>query len=62
VQPEQRIVTAIPLKKIWDHKGPLSGERLRHLEGQAIRELLRMNLVQFIEADCDSESPLDTSD
>jgi hypothetical protein len=52
LRPEQRIVTKLPVSEIWDDRGTLLGERIRYLDQDRIRELLRTGPVQFIVADC----------
>jgi hypothetical protein len=41
----------LPLGELWDESGPLQGGRVRHLDQDLIRELMRTGTVQFIVAD-----------
>lgn len=52
MRPDQRIVTKLPLTELWDERGTLEGELVRHLDQNLIRELMRTGTVQFIVADC----------
>jgi len=52
LKPDQRIVTKLPLTELWDEKGALHAERVRHLDQRLIRELMQAGMVQFIVADC----------
>jgi hypothetical protein len=52
MRPDRRIVTKIPLTELWDEGGALSGERIRQLDQNLIRGLMRTGQVQFIVADC----------
>ena len=52
MRPEQRLVTKVPLSELWDETGTLLGERVRHLDENLIRDILRTVPVQFIVADC----------
>jgi hypothetical protein len=52
MRPDQRIVTKLPLTELWDETGALHGERIRHLDENLIRELMRAGQVQFIVANC----------
>lgn len=51
LRPDQRIVTKMPLTEIWDHNGTLTGERIRYLDHDTLRELVRSGSVQFVVAD-----------
>jgi len=52
LRPDERIVTKLPLAELWDESGTLRGERIRPLDQELIRELVRTALVQFIVANC----------
>ena len=52
LKPDQRIVTKLPLTEVWDENGTLHGGRVRHLDQNLIRELVRTGTVQFIVANC----------
>lgn len=52
LRPDQRIVTRLPLKELWDGTGALSGERIRSLDQSSVGELVRGGTVRFIVADC----------
>jgi len=52
VQSEKRSVTKIPLREIWDDKGPVSEERVRHMGKDEICDLMRTDAVHFIVANC----------
>ncbi len=45
-------MTKLPLSELWDERGALLGERVRHLDQDLIRELMRTGSVQFIVANC----------
>jgi hypothetical protein len=49
---EKRIVTKLPLTGIWDDKGLVSEARVRHIDKEEIRDLMRTGTVQFIVANC----------
>jgi hypothetical protein len=51
VRPEQRIVVKIPIKELWDERGPISGLRISELDPGSIRLLLKSGLVKFVVAD-----------
>lgn len=51
MRPDQRIVTKMPLTEIWDDSGTLTGERIRYLDHNTLRELVRSGSVQFVVAD-----------
>ena len=50
MRPDQRIVTKTPLTELWDEKGSVPCERIRHIDQNLIAELLRAGPVQFIVA------------
>jgi hypothetical protein len=52
LRPDQRIVTNLPLAELWNESGALHCERIRHLDRDLIRELVRTGPVQFIVANC----------
>ena len=51
MQPEERIVTRLPLTELWSPEGPLATERLRRVGRQEIKALLRTGPVHFVVAD-----------
>ena len=51
VRPEQRIVVKIPIKELWDDRGPVSGLRISELDSESIRLLLKSGPVKFVVAD-----------
>lgn len=52
MNPDQRVVTAIPLTEIWDADGPIAAQRGPRIGDPHIRALLqRVRLVQFVVAD-----------
>lgn len=51
MKPEQRIVTKLPLKELWDENGTLSEGRIGSLGQNNLAELLRARPVQFVIAD-----------
>jgi len=54
MRPDQRIVTELPLKKLWDDDGSVAAERLHDLSGAQVRELLRAGSVRFMVANVGS--------
>jgi hypothetical protein len=52
LNPDQRIVTKIPLAEVWDESGSLSDERIRNLDQNNLAELIRAGPVKFVVADC----------
>jgi len=50
LRPDQRIVTKLPLTELCDERGTLHGERIRNLDQNLVRELMRTGPVQFIVA------------
>jgi hypothetical protein len=52
LRPDQRIVTKLPITELWDERGSLLAERIRHLDQNLIRELVQKGPVQFIVANC----------
>ncbi len=49
---DQRVVTKIPLTELWDESGTLAGHRIRDLNENTLRDLMRSGSVQFVVADC----------
>ena len=47
----QRVITALPLRELWDDRGPVSEARSRDLTSSDIRDLLRLGPVRFVVAD-----------
>ncbi len=52
MQPEDRIIVAMPLAGLWDEDGDLSITRKRDLGRKELVELLRKGPVQFVVANC----------
>ena len=50
MRPDQRVVISMPLAKLWDDEGPVSGVRHPRLDGEAVRSLLREGPQQFVAA------------
>ena len=48
MRPEKRIVTKMPLTEIWDDAGAITGERIRYIDQNNVRELVRSCAVQFV--------------
>src|SRR5690606_10428735 len=46
-----RIVTQLPLNRLWDNDGDIAAQRERYLSRASLREMLRQNRVQFYVAD-----------
>jgi hypothetical protein len=49
---DQRIATKIPLTALWDESGQQTSERVRNLDQNGLKELLRAGPIQFVVADC----------
>lgn len=47
----QRIITALPLRELWDDRGPVEARRSRDLSAADIRDLLGRGPVRFVIAD-----------
>ena len=41
----------MPRTEIWDDRGTIAGERIRHLDQSTVRALVRSGAVQFVVAD-----------
>jgi len=54
MQPSQRIITATPLRELWDERGPVDTCRSRDLTADDLRELLRRGPLRFVVADVGS--------
>jgi hypothetical protein len=54
MQPDQRIVTRIPLTELWDAGGVLPLERGRAVGRDHVADLLRTGPVRFVLANCGS--------
>lgn len=52
MKPDQRIVTRIPLKELWDDNGTVDAKRIRSLDQKEIAEPLRVAEPRFAVADC----------
>ena len=52
MRPDQRIVTGIPLTKLWDESGILADKRVRNLDRSSLLELVQSGSLQFVVADC----------
>lgn len=57
VDPAKRIVVSTPLTTIWNKSGDLDAERIRDLDVDAIKSILRHGAIQFVVANVGS--PLD---
>jgi hypothetical protein len=55
MQGKYRLVTKLPLQELWDDRGVIKAERLRHLSTADLRELLRVGPVSFVIADVGRE-------
>lgn len=51
---DQRIVSQMPLRELWDERGVVSVKELRQLNASDIAELLRAGAVHFVVADVGS--------
>lgn len=51
MDPAKRIITEIPLRELWDERGPVAAAWVRDLTGEAISDLLRTEAVRFVVAD-----------
>lgn len=49
--PATRIVTQLPLQRLWDDHGDIAAQRERFLSRAALRELLRQGRVAFYVAE-----------
>src|SRR4051812_38252296 len=54
MQPSQRIITATPMRALWDDRGAVPASRSRDLSAGDIRELLRRGPLRFVVADVGS--------
>ena len=52
MDPQQRTVTATPLKELWTDAGPLRATRVRPLTMEDLRGLLHQRPLRFAVADC----------
>jgi hypothetical protein len=52
LRPGQRIVTKLPLAKLWDESGTIFAGRIRYLDKNSIKQILRTGPAQFIVASC----------
>jgi hypothetical protein len=50
-----RVITALPLRELWDDAGPVAAQRLRDLSADEIERLLRAGPVRFVVADVGSK-------
>jgi len=48
---DKKIVTQLPLTKLWTDKEDISSQRGKYLTGQNIQEILRKYQVEFVIAD-----------
>ena len=44
----ERVVTKIPMKEIWNHKGALQAIRDRYLSANALKDMLKKFPVEFV--------------
>lgn len=54
IDPQNRIVTQLPLRELWDSAGNVPAQRVRDLGRAQIRALLRAGPVRFVVADVGS--------
>lgn len=47
-----RVVTALPLRELWDEAGPIAGQRGAFIDREGIRAMLRTAPLRFVVADC----------
>jgi hypothetical protein len=47
----ERVITNLPLRELWDDRGPLSTSWRRDLTANKLRELLRHGPVRFVVVD-----------
>lgn len=52
MQPDQRVVVAIPLSESWDDSGDLPLTKMRNVGRGHVTDLLRQGPVRFVVADC----------
>ena len=52
MDPAIRQITRMPLDEIWDNNGVYPHRRLRYIDADEIRDLLRQSQVRFVVADC----------
>ena len=46
-----RIISELPLRELWDDRGPVAARRSRDLSATDVRDLLRRGPVSFVIAD-----------
>ena len=51
MEPSQRVITATPMRELWDQNGPVAAHRSRDLTAADLRDLLRRGPVRFVVAD-----------
>lgn len=51
MHPAQRIVTSTPLRELWNEHGGVEAVRVRDINAEVIRELLRRGPVRFVVAE-----------
>lgn len=62
MSPSKRIVTQLPLTTLWTDKEDLNVVREKYLDKEAIREMLKQTLVEFVIADVGSKLKWITTD
>jgi hypothetical protein len=55
MSPSKRIVTQLPLTTLWTDEDDLNVVREKYLDKEALRELLKHTLVEFVVADVGSK-------
>src|SRR5262245_39850277 len=50
MDPAKRIVASMPIGELWNDSGPISANRMRDLDVDTIRQLLRRGVVRFVVA------------
>lgn len=51
MQPSKRVITATPMRELWDDRGPVDAVRARDLSADEVRGLLRRGPLRFVVAD-----------
>ena len=51
MNPSNKVATFIPLTELWDDTGPVPARRLRYLNADEIKDILRSTPFRFVIAD-----------
>ncbi|MCC6361225.1 MAG: hypothetical protein IT450_21000 [Phycisphaerales bacterium] len=51
MDPALRIVTSTPLEALWNDNGPVAARRIRQIDHEGIRSILRIAPLSFVVAD-----------